>query len=39
MLSNIEENFFETVGENEEDREFIKRRGAEAAQAINEANE
>jgi len=39
QLSSIEENFFSVVGEDEEDRENIKRRGAEAAQAINEANE
>lgn len=39
QLSSIEENFFSVVGEDEEERENIKRRGAEAAQAINEANE
>lgn len=39
QLSNIEEDFFQTVGENEEDREFIKRRGAEAVARVNEQTE
>lgn len=39
MLSNIEENFFRVVGEDEEEIESIKRRGAEAAIALLEANE